>query len=422
MKRSGTLLLVAVSVALSGCTALNPAPAPTPTVTVAPSGDGVLRIGTLFDLRGPLRAQSPAQVAGAEIAVRDINRAGGFGGAPVELFHRDGSDPEAAAASFAALVEKGVDVVIGPSSSAVADALSPIAAEAGVTLISPTAAFSDPGTLDFSTAQSPAALAAGVVAARPDTVAALITFEGSAADLGGALDAAGLTPALTATFAPDQTDFTRLIAELSTAEATSIIISAPVEAGDETTALLTALLAADHEGSSFVLLDAALRNWGSSVPDGSLEGAVGVAAGAAADRVFVGQLRQSDPGLTSSMFGAEAYDAVVLAAIAATLAQDDGGPSIAHDLRAASSGGIPCASFAECLDVLAAVSSNTKPSSAEPSSTKSSSTEPWGIEGDVDYVGRSGRADLAESGNRADLTFTTYTFDAANKREIVAER
>jgi branched-chain amino acid transport system substrate-binding protein len=402
VKRSGTLLVIAVSVALSGCTALNPAPAPTPTVTVAPSGDGVLRIGTLFDLSGPLRAQSPAQVAGVEIAVRDINRAGGFGGVPVELFHRDGSDSATASASFEDLVEKGVDVVIGPSSTAVADTLSPIAAEAGVALISPTAAFSDPGALDFSTAQSPAALAAGVVVARPDTVAALVTFEGSAVDLGGELDAAGLTPALTATFAPDQTDFTRLIAEISTAEATSIIITAPAEAEAETTALLTALLAAGHEGSSLVLLDAALRTWGSSLPDGSLEGAAGVVAGAAAVPAFVGQLRQSDPGLTSSRFGAEAYDAVVLAAIAATLALDDGGPSIAHHLRAASSGGIPCASFAECLDVLSTVSAST--------------------EHDIDYVGRSGRADLDSSGNRADLTFTTYTFDAANKRELVVER
>ena len=403
MRRVGTLLLIAATVALTGCTALEPTPTPTPTVTVAPSGDGVLRIGTLLDLRGGSRAQSPAQIAGIEIAVRDLNRAGGYGGVPVELFHRDGSDAAAAAKSFAALVEKGVDVVIGPSSTAVADVVSPLAAEAGVALISPTATFTDPSALDFSTAQTPAALAAGIVDAVPKATldnAALITFEGDAADLQGELDDAGLTPTVATTFAPGQTDFTQLVAGLAEADVASIVISAPNAAKAETTSLLNALLAAGHEGSSLVLLGTAMRSWGSSVPAGSLEGAAGVAAGAVTLPAFGNQLRQSDPGLTTSRFGAEAYDAVVLAAIAATLADDDGGPSIAHHLRAASSGGIPCASFAECLDVLSNVSAGAKD--------------------DVDYVGQSGSADLDEGGNSAARSFTLYRFTAKNAPEVVA--
>jgi len=123
-----------LSLALAGCLALALAscgstamPTPTPTPTVTPSGDGVLRIGTLIPTSGAFAFLGPAQVAGVEVAVREINEAGGVGGVPVEVFHRDSGEAgnQIAEASFADLVAKGVDVVIGPTSSAIAQRLLP---------------------------------------------------------------------------------------------------------------------------------------------------------------------------------------------------------------------------------------------------------------------------------------------------------
>ena len=82
-----------------------------------------------------------------------------------------------------------------------------------------------------------------------------------------------------------------------------------------------------------------------------------------------------DPGVRSLRFAAEAYDATILAALAATLAGDDGGASIDRMLPAASSGGIPCASYGECLDVLR-------------------------TQDDIDFRGVSGSLDLDENGER----------------------
>jgi hypothetical protein len=114
-------LLVAALLGLAACTAA-PEPKPTPTSTTgqAPtavaSGDGVLRIGTLFPMTGDAAASGAAQVAGTELAVREI--AGqAASGVTVELVHRNSAGNLAAAvAEFQA---RGVDVVLWDAGSTV---------------------------------------------------------------------------------------------------------------------------------------------------------------------------------------------------------------------------------------------------------------------------------------------------------------
>src|SRR5690606_6940565 len=135
---------LALAAMLAGCTpAPMPVPTPTPEKTVAPSGDGVLRVGTLFPTTGATSFLGAAQVAGVNAAIREINAAGGFEGAPVEVVNRDSGDAstQKAEESFAALVEKGVDVIIGPSSSVLAERLLPLAIDAGIPLVSPAATY-----------------------------------------------------------------------------------------------------------------------------------------------------------------------------------------------------------------------------------------------------------------------------------------
>jgi hypothetical protein len=122
-------------------------PVPTPTVTpVAPSGDGVLRIGDMTPISGPLAAFAAAQSAGVELATRDVNDAGGYDALPVEVLHRNAGDGDeaVAAASFADLVARGVDVIIAPASATVLAQLAPLAAAAGVALIAPASAENAP--------------------------------------------------------------------------------------------------------------------------------------------------------------------------------------------------------------------------------------------------------------------------------------
>ncbi len=220
------------ALALSGCTAktepsASPSVSSSPSATAAPieaSGDGVLRIGTLFPASGDLASVRVAAVAGVEVAVREINQQGGVLEAPVEVLHRNSGDgkPEVMAAALADLIKRGVDVVVGPPSAALAKILRADPESAKVTIV---------------------------------------TF-----------DAVGA--------------------------------------------------------------------------DGK------IADGWTADADLVAQLKMADPAVTDTRFGAEAYEATVLAALAALVRRDDGARSIAAGLTEITGDGIPCSSFGECADTL----------------------------------------------------------------------
>ena len=83
--------LVTTLVGIAGCSG-EPTPTPTPTVTPTPTGDGELKIGTLFPSSGGVAFIGPAQVAGVNAALREINAAGGVNGKPVVVVNRDSGD------------------------------------------------------------------------------------------------------------------------------------------------------------------------------------------------------------------------------------------------------------------------------------------------------------------------------------------
>lgn len=78
----------------------------------------------------------------------------------------------------------------------------------------------------------------------------------------------------------------------------------------------------------------------------------GAIAGTEVSEELLLRLRQSDPAVQITASAPETYDAVVLAALAAVLADDDGGASIAFALPAVLADGILCASYGACLAVL----------------------------------------------------------------------
>ena len=120
------LLVAPLVLLLAACTVSTPVSTPTPTAS-APVGDGVLRVGTLFPSTGSASYLGPAQADGVKAAVAAINAAGGVLGTPVELSEADSGDVSTTTAesSFAALQAKAVDVIIGPSSSVLAERLYP---------------------------------------------------------------------------------------------------------------------------------------------------------------------------------------------------------------------------------------------------------------------------------------------------------
>lgn len=403
-------LAVASVAALTACGAgtPTPAPTPTPTPTFTPTGDGVLKIGTLFPSSGGLAFVSPAQVAGVRAAARDINAAGGVAGQQVVVISKDSGDAttETAEASFAALVAEGVDVVVGPSSSVLAQRLLAPAADAAIPLVSPSATYPQLTVLDeegmfFRTIPSyphQAVVLADVFADKEIASVALVYREG---ELGDSLAAAFESVASTARAEPLELELVAVAADanaealaaavesVKTAEPAAVVLATP-DNGDQTKALISQLSAAGYGGAKLWLTSQNLADYSQALPAGLLNGVNGIIEGHAPDDAFIAKLKQEDPGMADPRYGAEAYDATVLAALAAVASGDDGGPAIARTLRDVSVGGIKCTSFGECLDVL-----RSRP--------------------DIDYDGISGSTNLDAAGDPARGTYQLVAYNGENK-------
>lgn len=408
--RTAVVALAALTVVgLVGCSGA-PTPTPTPTVSPTPTGDGELKIGTLFPSSGGVGFIGPAQVAGVNAALREINAAGGVGGVPVVVVNRDSGDAttQKAEESFADLVTQGVDVVIGPSSSVLAQRLLEPAAEAGIPLISPAATYPQLTVLDeagyfFRTIASypHQALVLADIFAAADTgdgaissVAVVFRDDDLGTTLSTALGAA-LEDAeidLESVEVAADADAEALAAAVESAKDAEpdVVVLATPDNADQTKALITQLSAAGLGGAKLWLTSQNVADYSQALPAGLLNGVNGILDGAEADAAFRAKIKAEDPAVGLFRYAAEAYDATVLAALAAELADDDGGASIARQLRAASVDGIKCTSFGECLSVLR--------------------TEP-----DIDYDGVSGSVNLDESGDPARGTYLIVAYNGENK-------
>lgn len=407
-RRRSALVLgatAAFAMVLIGCTPQPmPTPTPTPTQTVAPSGDGVLRIGTLLPTTGGALAGA-AQLAGVHAAVREINAAGGVGGVPVEVVSRDSGDAstETAETSFAALLERGVDVIVGPSSAALVERILPLAIEAGIPLISPAVTATGLGADadGFFARTIPAAELQGATLARlvderrARTVALIAGADevstSIAASFEDALADAGVELVATATVA-EASGAASAVATVAAEKPSAVVLATP-DGGEVTVAVLAELVEEGLSGSRLWLTSRNLGDYSAALPAGALQGVSGVLEGVRPDAAFLAKLRIEDPGLGSARFAAESYDATVLAALAAVLAGDDGGPSIAWRLGDVTRDGIRCTSFGECIDVL-----NSQP--------------------DIAYAGLTGELALDATGTPTRAQYGVFRYDADNRPQF----
>ena len=129
---------------------------------------------------------------------------------------------------------------------------------------------------------------------------------------------------------------------------------------------------------------------GQTLPTGILAGVTGTIPGGSTPQPFRDALRQVDPALTSDAYAAEAYDAVVLAALGAAASKSDAGRDIAATLVALTNGDTECTDYAECL---ALVQNGTS----------------------IAYRGRSGPLHLSANGEPTEAVVGVYRFGADNR-------
>ena len=102
-------------------------------------GDGTLKIGTLLPQTGSLAFLGPPEFAGVDLAVKDINDAGGVNGKQVEVTNSDSGDTstDTASQSVDRLLSNEVDAIVGAASSSVSLSVIDKITGAGVVQISP---------------------------------------------------------------------------------------------------------------------------------------------------------------------------------------------------------------------------------------------------------------------------------------------
>lgn len=139
MKKLASLLLVlvlALSTVLTGC---------------AGSSSKAVKLGLLAPTSGALAPYGQAVKNSVELAIEEINANGGVNGADVELaFYDNEGDATKSVNLFNKLVDVDkIDALIGPVISSTSLAVAPLAEEAGIPMLSPTATNKDV-TPDYS--------------------------------------------------------------------------------------------------------------------------------------------------------------------------------------------------------------------------------------------------------------------------------
>ncbi len=403
--RIRVVVVVAALALLAGCTPTAPAPSniPVPTSGSRP-GDGVLRIGTLFPSTGAAAYIGPAQAAGVSLAIADINAAGGVGGEPVELLARDSGEASGTTleTSFADLVAGDVDVVIGPSSSLLAARVIPLAVENEIAVISPAATFPDLTTADddgyfFRTvpAYGHQGLALGQVLSESGPVRAALLYiddefgQALAPSLADGLAQRGSSLALSQAIPAGTTDLTIVIDQLKAAAPDVVVLGSTYASVDATKALITAVIAAGYGGAKLWLTTQNTGDYSQALPNGTLKDVNGIIEGYQPDDAFIARLKTVDASLTAFRYAAEAYDATILAALAAQQA-GDAGHAIAAALGDVSVGGIKCGTWQECATAL-------------------------GSGDDIDYDGVSGPVNFTPEGDVSPAYYGLYAYDGENR-------
>jgi ABC-type branched-subunit amino acid transport system substrate-binding protein len=113
------------------------APGPAP---VAPGATGApLVIGTLLPETGNLAFLGPPEIAGVQLAINEINKAGGTLGGDVQLVTGDSGDTstDTATGTVDRLLQSSVNAIIGAASSSVSLTVIDTIVNAGVAMLSP---------------------------------------------------------------------------------------------------------------------------------------------------------------------------------------------------------------------------------------------------------------------------------------------
>ena len=380
--------------------------APEPTIPDRGNVDGALRIGYLLPTSGQSATVGPPMIKGIEMAVRDINAAGGVNGEQVTLVGGDeGDDPSVAGVTLDRLLNaEKIDVLIGPASSTTALRVLGRTTSAGVLTCSPSNTalaleqFPDDGYY-VRTAPSDrlqgVALAEVIAEGGYRTIALMSPNDdygrGLADVLVDQLRVQGIRVTISYLYDPSGTNFAPDVRKVLETNPESIaVIGLPDTAGLILRKLID-LGAGPDRMPTFVTDGLRVTNLYQSVDPTRPDATAGIRGtsvatvpeGATTD--FATEFTAFAPG-SPMTFAPYAYDCAVSLALAAQATRSDDSGLLRDEIINVTRGGVACRTYADCKRLL-------------------------DLGRNIDYEGASGPLDLNDIGDPSRATYDVFVYN-----------
>ena len=390
---AGVALAAGLALALSGCAA--------PAFDAANCTDAELKIGSLLPTTGNLAFLGPPEIAGVDAAIADINAAGGVLGKCVSVSHKDSGDTstDTATQSATALINEGVDAIVGAASSGVSLSVIDQVTGAGVVQISPAntapslSTYADNGFY-FRTAPSDVLqgrVLGNLITGDGNEKVAFLTIQdpygtGLYENAKISIEAGGGSVVANEEFAGGTKNFSAQVDKVLAAGPDAIAIIS----FDEVKSILPELVKVKgFDPAKIYLVDGNLTDFSKDFTDFSIEGAQGTLPGVVATQEIKDKFLAVNPDLTDFSYAAESYDATILVALAAIAGGAADGATIKANLKAVSEGGEKVTDFATAVQML----KDGK---------------------DIDYDGLSGPITFDDNGDPTEAYVGIYKFNADN--------
>nr|WP_183592121.1 ABC transporter substrate-binding protein [Nocardioides soli] len=377
-----------------------------------------LRVGGILPLTGNLAYLGPPEISGVGLAVSDINAAGGVDG--TKACHDvqdsgDSTDMSVSTASAGTLVASKPSVVIGAASSSVSLNVVDTFADNKIVQVSPANTAVD--LSGYSPWYFRTAPPDGV---QGNALGTLISTDGYSKvgflvfnDTYGT----GLRNAVEDTvkgaggscvygckgqgdeFPAGQTTFSAEVSGVLAAKPDAIVVLA----FDETKSIIPELKAQGWDMSKVYLSDGNTADYSADFAKGTMEGAQGTIPGADPDQGFKDRLvgwyeAAEGTKLKDFAYGAESYDATILAALAAVRGGGTDPQTIQKNFAAVSGavdGAEECNTYADCVALL-------------------------GEDKEIRYAGPSGIGPIDDENDPSSAFVGIYTYNADNKNELTS--
>ncbi len=368
-------------------------------------GDGTLTLGTLLPETGSLAFLGPPEFAGVDLAVQDINEAGGVLGEDVEVIDGDSGDTttDIANQTVDRLLSQDADAIIGAASSGVSLTVIDKITGAGVVQFSPANTAPDFTDYDdnglyFRTAPSDVLqgqVLAEVIAEEGIGTIGILALqdpygEGLANFITESFEGSGGQVAETIIYDPAAQNYDAEVQQMAATDPEAVVVIG----FDESARIITSMIEAGI-GPGDIPVFGTDGNMGNALGEqfegeaGALEGMRGTTPLTDLSKDFRDRLLEIDPDLSDFNYAGESYDAAVIIALAAIAADSDAGEAIGEQIADVTREGTKCTDFEECSGLLE--------------------------EGeDIDYDGITGPIDLDDAGDPTSASFAVLEFNAQN--------